>query len=208
MDESKKWGPSRLVALLVVLVLHLSMVIALLIVAKTRILRSSARTPVELLVLPRNTPPLSSVPPPAAASRSRTSAPVIPPSSAITINPPAAAADSVAGPVDWAQEAHTVAAGIAKKDSAGRSREAVPSTSSPFAAPPPHHKGDQIPTADGQWIVYVSEDCYQVSKSITSITNATHNGMSLQTYCHRRSKKPRGDLFEQLPEYKKLHPDN
>jgi hypothetical protein len=30
----------------------------------------------------------------------------------------------------------------------------------------------------------------------------------LQTYCNRRSNKPRGDLFDQLPAYKKLHPDN
>jgi hypothetical protein len=209
MDESKKWGQSRFVALLIVLALHVSVMIALIIVAKTRILVTSTRNPVELLVLPRNSPTQIPVPPPAAASRSRKAAPAtLPPSSAITIDPSAAAADRVAAPVDWALEAQSVAAGIAKKDSAGRSREAVSSPPSPFAAPPPHHKGEQIPTADGQWIVYVSDDCYQVSKSITSITNATNNGMSLQTYCTRHSKKPRGDLFEQLPEYKKLHPDN
>jgi hypothetical protein len=31
--------------------------------------------------------------------------------------------------------------------------------------------------------------------------------MGLQTYCTWRSKAPRGDLFEQLPAYKKLHPE-
>ena len=54
----------------------------------------------------------------------------------------------------------------------------------------------------------MSHDCYQMSKSITSITNATNTGVNLQTYCTRHSKVPRGDLFDQLPAYKKLHPDN
>jgi hypothetical protein len=134
---------------------------------------------------------------------------LVPPSSAITILPQVPAAENAGPTVDWAQEAHSVAAGIAKNAAAESLQEAALSASrrSPFASPPPHNKGEQIPTADGRWIVYVSHDCYQVSKSITSITNATNTGMLLQTYCNRRSKVPRGDLFDQLPAYKKLHPD-
>jgi hypothetical protein len=79
---------------------------------------------------------------------------------------------------------------------------------SPFAAPPPHQRGEQIPTADGRWMVFVSEDCYQLSKEITHITNATNTGKAIQIYCNRKSKEPRGDLFKQLSAYKKRHPEN
>jgi hypothetical protein len=47
--------------------------------------------------------------------------------------------------------------------------------------------------------VYVFQDCYQMSKSNTSITNATNTGVAIQTYCNRRSKETRA--------YKRLHPD-
>lgn len=208
MDESKKWGPSRIVAFAIVVALHVSLVIELIIASKTRALITSVPNSVELLVLPRDTLPKNPVPPPPANRSRKTTPETVPPSSAITIDRSAAAVNDTGAPIDWAQEAQNVAAGIAKKDSPERRRASVRSPQSPFAPPPAHHKGEQIPTADGRSIVYVTDDCYQMSKSITSITNATNNGMSLQTYCTRHSKKPRGDLFDQLPEYKKLHPDN
>jgi hypothetical protein len=208
MDAAHKWGRSRYIALLIVSALHLGLVIALIIAAKNRILLTSAPNPIELLVLPRNTTPEISVPP-APANRTKKATPAAaPPSSAITIDALAAPADNAGPLVDWAQEARKVAAGIAKQGSAERRKDSAPSPPSPFAPPPIHHKGEQYATGDGQWIVYVSDDCYQVSKSITAITNATNNGMGLQTYCNRRSKVPRGDLFDQLPAYKKYHPDN
>jgi hypothetical protein len=133
---------------------------------------------------------------------------VAPPPDALTVVTPDSTSD-VAGPsIDWSQEARNAAASIAKGAPALDDTNPVLQSNSPFAAPPAHHKGEQIPTADGRWMVYITDDCYQLSKSMTSITNATNNGMGLQTYCNRRSNKPRGDLFEQLPAYKKLHPDN
>jgi hypothetical protein len=207
MDELRKWGRSRYIALLLVSALHLSLVIALIIAAKTRILLTADPNPIELLVLPRTTAREISVPP-APANRTKKAAPAtVPPSSAITLDPSANAAEHDGPPVDWAQEAQSVATGIAEKGLAERRQDPPTSLQSPFAPPPAHHKGEQYATADGQWIVYVSDDCYQVSKSITTITNATNNGMGLQTYCNRHSKTPRGDLFDQLPAYKKYHPD-
>jgi hypothetical protein len=211
MDEPHKWERSRYFALLIVSALHLTLVIALLIAAKTRVLLISDPNPIELLVLPPNTAPQTPVPPPAISNRSKqTTPPAVPPSSAITIYPQAAVGENAGAAVDWVQEAQIVAADMAKKSPAERRQESALSASaqSPFALPPAHHKGEQYPTGDGQWIVYVSDDCYQVSKSITSITNATNNGMGLQTYCTRHSKVPRGDLFNQLPAYKTHHPDN
>jgi len=211
MDEPHKWGHSRYIVLLAVSGLHVALLIALIIFARTRILLRVTPNPFELLVLPPNAAPEIRLPPPALTDRPKKAKPsAVPPAAVITIDPSAAPADEAGPPVDWAQEAVSVAAGIAKEGSAerGQGSASAPSVKSPFAPPPVHHKGDQFPTADGQWIVFVSEDCYQVSKSITDVSNATHNGMGLQTYCTRHSKKPRGDLFDQLPAYKKLHPDN
>jgi hypothetical protein len=211
MDEPHKWERSRYFALLIVSALHVTLVIALLIAAKTRVLLISDPNPIELLVLPPNTAPQTAVPPPAISNRSKkTAPPAVPPSSAIAIYPQAAAAEIAGAAVDWVQESQIVAADMAKKSAAERRQESALTAPprSPFAPPPAHYKGEQFPTGDGRWIVYVSDDCYQVSKSITSVTNATNNGMGLQTYCPRHSKVPRGDLFDQLPAYKKHHPDN
>jgi hypothetical protein len=206
MEEGQKWGGSRYLAIAIVAVLHVSVLIALITAAKTRILSTPGA--LELLLLPRNAVPEVPSSPSAIAGRSKKAPPAATPSSsAITIDPPAAG-DTAGVPIDWGQEIRNVAAGMAKRGSAELPEEPASSPPSPFAAPSPHHKGEQIPTSDGRWIVFVSDNCFQVSKSITAITNATNNGMSLQTYCTSRSKTPRGDLFEQLPAYKKLHPDN
>jgi hypothetical protein len=186
-----------------------TLVIALLMAAKTRLLLISNPNPIELLVLPPHTAPQTVVPPPAISNRSKkTAPPAVPPSSAIAIYPQAAAAEIAGAAVDWVQETQAVAAEMAKRSAAERRQESAAPPRSPFALPPAHHKGEQFPTGDGRWIVYVSDDCYQVSKSITSVTNATNNGMGLQTYCPRHSKVPRGDLFDQLPAYKKHRPDD
>jgi hypothetical protein len=209
MYAPQRWGRSRYVALFVVLALHVALLTALIVAAKTRFLTTPAAPPIELLILPQNTAP--TVPPPPALSDRRkkvAETPLAPPPDALTVVTPNSTSEVAGPPIDWSQEAHNAAASIAKGAGALNDTIPAPSSNSPFAAPPAHHKGEQIPTADGRWIVYVTDDCYQVSKSMTSITNAINNGMSLQTYCTRHSKKPRGDLFDQLPAYKTLHPDN
>jgi hypothetical protein len=207
MHAPQRWGRSRYLAFFVVLALHGALLTGLMIAAKTRFLTTPAAPPIELLILPQNVVPTLPPPPTLSDRRKKVAAtPLSPPLDALTVVTPNSTSE-VAGPIDWSQEAHNAAASISRSAPALHDTIPAPSSTSPFAAPPAHHKGEQIPTADGRWIVYVSDDCYQVSKSITSVTNATNNGMSLQTYCTRHSKKPRGDLFDQLPAYKKLHPD-
>jgi hypothetical protein len=209
MDERQQWERSRIFALFAVLALHVAVLTGLVIAAKTRMLTTPAAPPIELLILPQNPAPI--IPPPPTSPDRRKKVPVTPlapPPDALTVVTPDSTSDVAGPPIDWSQEAHNAAASIAKGAPALNDTNPAPQSNSPFAAPPAHHKGEQIPTEDGRWIVYVTDDCYQVSKSMTSITNATNNGMGLQTYCNRRSNKPRGDLFDQLPAYKKLHPDN
>jgi hypothetical protein len=207
--ERQRWERSRIVVLLAVLALHVAVLTGLVIAAKTRMRTTPAAPPIELLILPQNPTPTIPPPPTLPDRRKKVLAtPLAPAPDALTAVTPDSTSDVAGPPVDWSREAHNAAASIAKGAPAHNDTNPAVQSNSPFAAPPAHHKGEQIPTEDGRWIVYVTDDCYQVSKSMTSVTNATNNGMGLQTYCNRRSNKPRGDLFEQLPAYKKLHPDN
>lgn len=74
-----------------------------------------------------------------------------------------------------------------------------------FPEPPAHHAGDAFSTSSGERAVFVSDNCYQVAS--TKAADAIDNGMGNQTYCIGKSKKARGDLFDQLPAYKKYHPN-
>jgi hypothetical protein len=209
MEERQRWGRSRYAALLGVLALHVAVLTGLVIAAKTRIQAMLITVPIALLVLPPNAAPIAPPPPSLSDRRKKFSPiPVPPPPDALTVTTPDSTPDIAGPPIDWSQEAHDVAANIARSAPALEGTKPPILSNSPFAAPPPHHRGEQIPTADGRWMVFVSEDCYQLSKEITHITNATNTGKAIQTYCNRRSKKPRGDLFKELPAYKKYHPDN
>jgi hypothetical protein len=213
VDESQQWGRSRYLALLVVSTLHAALLVGLLIPTNTRLLSIRAPGPIELLVLPPEAASLKTPPPPALPTRRKkieASTSAVPPSPALTIAPLAAAADNSGPPVDWAKEAQNVTTDIARDDSAQHRQrsDAVPSSKSVFGPPPAHHAGEQYATADGKWIVYVTDNCYQISNSISTAPNGINNGMGLQTYCNGRSRKPRGDLFDQLPAYKLHRPDH
>lgn len=209
MEERQRWERSRYAALLGVLALHVAVLTGLLIAAKTRLRAVPAAIPIELLVLPQNVAPTAPPTPTSSDRRKKhTAAPLPPPPDALTAVTPNSTSDVARTQIDWSQEAHIVAANIARGAPALDETKPFARSNSPFAEPPAHHKGEQIPTADGRWMVFVSDKCYQLSKEITHITNATNTGVIIQTYCNRRSKEPRGDLFNQLPAYKKHHPDN
>ena len=209
MKKRQRWGRSRYAALLGVLALHVAVLTGLIIAAKTHLPKEPAVIPIELRVIPPNPAPTTPPPQTLAERRKKVSAAPVPlPPEALTAITPDSTSE-IAGPaIDWSQEAHDVAAKIAKGSPDLEATQRPALSNSPFATPSAHHKGEQIPTADGRWMVFVSEDCYQLSKGITHITNATNTGVAIQTYCNRKSKEPRGDLFKQLPAYEKHHPDN
>jgi hypothetical protein len=210
MEDPQRWNRTRYVSLVAVSALHFTVVIVLIITAKTRMVTPQTMPAIELFMLRRPVTQPAPAPPPSSVSpklrieaRPSLSTAV---SDAITGTPTTDAA--VSGErIDWAQEARDVAASLAAGDKSEPSSGKRAATS-PFLQPPPHYKGEQIQTADGRWMVFVSEDCYQFSKEITYIENKTNMGKKIQTYCNRRSKTPRGDLFKELPAYKRLHPDD
>jgi hypothetical protein len=209
MDEPRRWGRTRYAALLGVLAAHLAVLTSLLIAAKTPLAATPIMPAIELLILPQTAAPAV---PPRTASPDRpkklASIPYAPPTGSLTMAPLDSDSDEISPPIDWALEAHDAAASIINDSSSIESKSPTPFWNSSFSQPSLHHKGEQIPTTDGRWIVFVSDNCYQLSQSITAITNATNTGVGIQTYCTRQSKTARGDLFEQLPAYKKLHTDH
>jgi hypothetical protein len=112
--------------------------------------------------------------------------------------------------IDWAGTAHSVTAAIAAEI---ESREnpsmsvSTPPAKSIFPGRPVRHAGEQFKTDSGEWIVFVSDECYQIANSPPKSPYALDNGMALQTFCVGVFNTPRGDLLDELPAYKKYHPD-
>jgi hypothetical protein len=209
MDDRHQWKRSRYASWAAVVTLHIAVLTALSLTPKTRIATPTAMASIDFLTLPRSVRQREPIPPPSLVTPDLQirpqPLPSMTPSDAITDIPAADGNDS-GTTIDWAQEAHEAARRYAEH---GKSEPtaAEPTALSPFPQAGPHHKGEQIPTADGRTMVFVSENCYQLSKEIGYIENKTNMGKKIQTYCNRRSKTPRGDLFKELPAYKRLHPD-
>jgi len=198
----------RYLTLLAVLAFHAALILAM---AKSRTshVAISTTSPMELLYLPPQA--ASRVRPnwPSPNSLDREAKTAIAAPSAITIPPSAAPAGSSGAPIDWENEVHAAAQAMTAPNPEARSfdhrmPEAQQPSQSIFDDRSAHRAGEQFKTEDGRWVRYVNDDCYQVSDPFAS-PNALSTGMGMQTYCRRKSKTPRGDLFEQLPAYEQLH---
>jgi hypothetical protein len=106
-----------------------------------------------------------------------------------------------APPVDWAGEAVQAAASVIGTHK-GAVATPVPSATHNFWLPSPsHHRGEQYTTDTGQLVVWVSDGCYQITRLPTP--NVPDHVMVPMTVCPPSFNTPRGDLFDQLPEYQK-----
>lgn len=203
--ESTHGKESRYLVVCLVLAAHVVVITVLVFSARTRIAFPTERS-IELLRLPPRVDAAKPPPTHAATAANRPArpepAPPVPTQSLSVVTVPTGGA--IAPSIDWTQQAHDVAAAMANTASAPPSK-ATPK--SPFAPPPAHHSGDEFVTATGDRAVFINEHCYQVSKTFADAPNGISNGMGTQTYCISPSNTARGDLFDQLPAYKKLHPD-
>jgi hypothetical protein len=208
MTGSTKSELRRYLTFVIVLAFHLALVVAL--VRFSRTLPLSTPTALELILIPTATT-LRTRPPPIPPSSLHVETEIAPTTpSAITIPQPVAPIESAELPIDWAGEAQRGAATAVTPGLEIRSFDhRFPSESerppkSIFDEPPEHRAGEQFRTDDGRWVVYVSDDCYQISDPFAP-ANALANGMGEQTYCKGKPITPRGDLFDQLPAYKRNH---
>jgi hypothetical protein len=173
MDRARVWGLPRYVTLLVVLALHMVLLAALMTASRTRQISVSANQAVELLYLPPATVPKVR----AENSRLRrlsgdtavTMAPPVLDSDLPAPSSPAPAADgNGTGPgVDWAAEARrAIHAFEIRSHQPPRNISVSGSPADERWWPPARHRaGDQFKTASGDWIVWISANCYQVATS-------------------------------------------
>jgi hypothetical protein len=212
MTASEHGSLRRYLTFVLVLVFHVALIAALMRFSKTLPLSASVSAPLELIILPSPAKPSSRLAPLKPNSFHVETKTESPPSSAITLPRTIAPAETSDSPIDWAGEAQKAAGDAASPAPEARSfSHDFPGKSDRppkaiFDEPQEHHAGEQFRTDDGRWVVYVSDDCYQMSDPFRS-ANASSNGMGVQTYCKGKSKTPRGDLFDELPAYKKLHPE-
>jgi len=196
----------------VVLAFHLGLIVALVRLFETQSFSNPIAAPLKLILLPRVTTPRTRSPL-VLQDSFHTDAKISPipiAPSPITIPQTAAPNERADSPIDWAGQAQKGAAAATPGSDVTSFDHRFPWESerppnSIFEEPPARRAGEQFRTDDGSWVVYISENCYQISNPLES-TSGLANGMGVQTYCKRKSKTPRGDLFEQLPAYKRDHP--
>ncbi len=208
MGEPRTWGLSRFMALLAVLALHVAVLGFLITTSRNDDLSASTQSLELMFLSPARVPGLrvASALPQSLGADSAISAKS--PLLTVPALPPVAAADDGAAQgVDWAAEAHRAAEAAARNDAGsagGTAKPAAPSAGSDWWQRPQHHGGDQFKTDTGDWIVWTSSKCFQIASSLLRVLAL---GAALpMTQCPGESHSPRGDLFDQLPAYRNLHP--
>jgi hypothetical protein len=189
MHRSQGWGLSRYAALMTVLAVHLALLALMLSQTRTSSLVSPANDPVELVYLP---------PPQIPKIRAETSPPrrlsgataiwLSPPvleSDSAALTPTAASSDGDGSGVDWKAEAGRAVQAFEIRSHRPRSDYSMPGDAAEEKWWPRsrHRVGEQFKTAGGDWIVWVSETCYQIA---SSKANALAPGATTpQTICSR-----------------------
>lgn len=179
----------RPVTLSVVLALHLA-ILALLLTATRTWRIDSAQSPIELVFLAPLKTPKATV----ENARSRhlgTSLAVMPappvPNSALQLGS-AYAAEGHGSGVNWAAEARRAVRAFEIRENQPTS--SYQSVSSSLGEPDPlgHHAGDQSRTANGDWIVWINANCYQIASLHPGVTAL--GAFSPQTICRNPDENP------------------
>jgi len=167
MAESRVWEPWKSVTLILVSAIHVALIALMLMSPRTSIDLPASNLPIELMWLPPTKVPTVRVdntrPPHVSANLSISIAPPDLNSSASSA-PPASAPDRSGSDVNWAAEAHrAVQAFEIRRD---RQVNHAMLGSSPWDGWLPrreHHAGDRLRTENGDWIVWINSNCYQVA---------------------------------------------
>ena len=193
MHQSTGWGLQRYGTLVVVLAVHLA-VLALLIVPDYRSVATAANDAVQLLYLPpASTPKIrfeDSRPRRLVGDTAIWIAPTALDAASLTPSPGSASTEGKELGVDWKAEARRAVQAYEI-----RTRHPTSSSLSGFPAEENwwprgrHRAGDQYKTATGDWIVWVSSNCYQVASS--AVSSYAVGVLLSQTICIGASKPAR-----------------
>jgi hypothetical protein len=186
MYESSSWDSSRYTILIVVLAVHLALVILLASASRTGIPIAASERTVQLLFLPPVIPPKvrSESGPPGRLSHETVIAaapPVL--DSILPSSPSSSTSDGRGSGVDWAAEARRALQAYEIRN------HRPPSNSSVSGGPAEEHwwprgnhrVGEQYKTANGDWIVWINDNCYQIA--VAGPNTTTPGTPEPQTIC-------------------------
>lgn len=208
MGGPKTWGLRRGVAFAAVVGLHAGLVITLTAAFRNPTSPSASTEFIGALIF------LSAPLPPVASSNRRRPQVADEPSPVEPVEPPTTPPPVISFPlgadtaIDWVAEARRAAAGVMGAHNVRKFGE-IPKADSgqgPPRSPPAHQAGEQYRGEYGEWIVWVSDRCYIISDTPTlGLPEVLARSIPTRTVCQGDSE-PRGDLFKDLPAYKKYHP--
>jgi hypothetical protein len=204
LGGTRSWSPRRGIALLAVAAAHAALITALFL-GLTQVPRSSVEEYVSTWVVL-----------PGKSARPRLRAPPARPPllrvKPITIDLPPPAPQLAPGSgdrgIDWDAEARDAAERaltVPERHPFGPSRTGGPRAAHP--APPPHHRGESYRDELGDRIYWVSDRCYLVSESRLPGALTTPGPAALTRTVCVGSDAPSGELFKDLPAYKRYHPE-
>jgi hypothetical protein len=196
MDQSNGWGLPRYVTLLVVLAFHVGLLAAILMASPTYGVSAQENQAVELLFLPPANPPKirfeNARPRRLSANPEITITPPLLDPNSTTASPSGNATAGNGPGVDWKAEARRAVQAFEIRNGHPPSNLLSGSPAEENWWPRGrHHAGDSFKTASGDWIVWISDSCYQIARSAA---NAAASGAVLpQTVCVRESAAARGE---------------
>ena len=204
-----RW-PRRYIALIAVLAVHFVLVAVLSVGSRGR-LPLTARNDISTTIVSLPTMPAKSLTPvPDLRLAPLTPVtPFMPEAPSISMQ----ALDSPPEPIDWQAEAHRAATTITNSNPPPPPTEDRRKTASahgprPWVPKSTHHAGEQYKTITGDTVVWVSDKCFVKSSApLPTVPGFIARQLLTSTVCPGSGHEARGDLFEALPAYKKLHPE-
>jgi hypothetical protein len=193
MNESKHWTVSRSATLAVVLLLHAALFAALLLTPRIRALPATQANAVELTLLTPVNPPKARTTPAAlqrlSGDRAITISIPVPDSPSFPWS--AAAASSSMGDgsgVDWTAEARRALQANEIRTNQLSSNKSVSGRPEDDNWLPnaQHRAGEPLKTANGDWIVWINANCYEIATSGPHVIGAALP----ETICRRHSGRP------------------
>ena len=183
----------RPTVLFIVMALHVATLALLLARSRTVTIAAAAEHPIRLVVLAPVKPPelrLQNTRP----QRWNTNI-------AVALAPPALNSSSQMGPgaapdgrgpaVNWAAEAHRAVRAFEIRTHQTANSALSVSSSLDVSGSREHHAGDQLKTASGDWIVWISADCYQIASWHSD--GPAPGAISPRIICRNRAATPPGD---------------
>jgi len=204
MDESNRWGLPRYLTLILVLSLHTALLAMLIMDSRNAILLESTNSPVELMVISPATLPKIRAENSRPRLRGDTGISIAAPTlDSYSMSPSASGSEGSGSGVNWAAEARRAVRAFDIRNHQPPIHDSLSSSPADDNWWPrtPHHAGEHYKIANGDWIVWINDSCYQVAGSGSPAY--TPDSTLPQTICPGKPGAPGGNPPEPVSEQKK-----